>query len=191
MYLPSIPVLIYILFFVEISGGSVFVGGTIGLIALHIFINTSNAIKAFNKRNIVLSNQSIKFLHEGRVLEEIKLDEITDIKRTFSSLYHKSQVVSDIIKGILIIVFPFVCILWFLPLIIVKFCFHLFKKGSRYRFFDAVMIFNKERFINILPATEDEYEELRDYFMTKKRLFDIEQAKIFWEDFGHYEENIK
>jgi hypothetical protein len=82
-------------------------------------------------------------------------------------------------------------VLWLLPLIIIKFFFHFFKKGSKYRLFDAVIIFSGNKFINILPATEYEYQEVRKYFMVKKPVFDIERARVFWDDYGHFEERIE
>lgn len=57
-------------------------------------------------------------------------------------------------------------------------------------FFDAIIVFSGDKFINILPATEYEYQEVRRHFMVKKPIFDIGRAKVFWKDYGHYEERI-
>ena len=38
-------------------------------------------LKSKGKRKIVLTNNDIKFKHENKILEEIKLSEITDIKK--------------------------------------------------------------------------------------------------------------
>jgi uncharacterized membrane protein YjjP (DUF1212 family) len=122
-YLVYSPCIIYILFFAHINGGPVFVGGTIGLYIVAIIANIKIFSKAFNKRKIVLSNNSIKFFHEDKILESINLDEITSINRTFSILYHKSQSVSDTIKFFQRLLSPVVFVLWFLPLITSKFFF--------------------------------------------------------------------
>ncbi|MFW2454234.1 hypothetical protein ACN4FY_11660, partial [Aliarcobacter butzleri] len=53
-------------------------------------------LRARNKRKIILMNDSIKFMHENNIIEEIKISEITDIKRTYSDLYHKTQVIGEI-----------------------------------------------------------------------------------------------
>lgn len=37
-------------------------------------------LRARNKRKIILMNDSIKFMHENNVIEEIKISEITDKK---------------------------------------------------------------------------------------------------------------
>jgi hypothetical protein len=165
-----------------------------GLAAGAVYINMSTFLRAFNKRTIVLSNNSIKFFHKDKVLESINLDEITDINRTFSIMYHKSQVPSETVKKIQKILFlPWILILWlvgYLPFIIIKFFFHFFRKYSKCRLFDAIIVFGGDKFINILPATEYEHQEVRKYFMLKKPVFDIEWAKVFWNSYGHYEERI-
>ena len=53
-------------------------------------------LKSRNKRKIILMNDSIKFMHENKTIEEIKIFEITDIKRTYSDIYHKTQVIGEL-----------------------------------------------------------------------------------------------
>ncbi|MDH1976916.1 hypothetical protein, partial [Aliarcobacter butzleri] len=53
-------------------------------------------LKSRNKRKIILMNDSIKFVHENKTIEEIKIFEITDIKRTYSDLYHKTQIIGEL-----------------------------------------------------------------------------------------------
>ncbi len=48
-------------------------------------------LKAKGRRKIILKNSEVKFFHDNITLEEIKIDEITDIRKTFSDLYHVSQ----------------------------------------------------------------------------------------------------
>ncbi|MDR1285091.1 MAG: hypothetical protein LBJ88_02695 [Campylobacteraceae bacterium] len=185
LFLPFIPVIIYTILYVTDTS---YYG--LGLVTAIVYMHMCLFFRAFNKRTIVLSSNSIKFFHKNKILETIYLDEITDIKRTFSILYHKSQVISDIVKFFQILLFPIGFVTWYLPLTIIKFFFHFFKRGSKYRFFDAIIVFSGDKFINILPATEYEYQEVRKYFMIKKPIFDVEQAKVFWSDYGHYGELI-
>ncbi|MDR1285087.1 MAG: hypothetical protein LBJ88_02675 [Campylobacteraceae bacterium] len=185
-HLLAMPMLVYALFYVPKASPI-----ACGLAAAVIYGNMRIFFRAFDKRTIVLSNNSIKFLHKDKVLEKINLDEVASINRTFFIIYHKSQLVSETVKKIQKIFFlPLAWLLWYLPIIIIKFFFHLFKRGSKYRFFDAIIVFNGDKFINILPATEYEYQEVRKYFMIKKPIFDTEQAKVFWDNYYQFQELI-
>jgi hypothetical protein len=142
-----------------------------------------------------LSNNSIKFLQHNRVIEEIKIDDIMDVRKTYTVSCHKSQYPnSDINWGhssTFFILLP-ITFVAYLPIIIFKFFFHLLKDGWKsYHFFDAIMVFNEESFINILPITKNEYEEIREYFMLKKPVFDIRNAKLYWNIVGNGYEKIK
>jgi hypothetical protein len=185
LFLPFIPMIFYVILYVSNTS---YYG--LGLVTAIVYLHMCLFFRAFNKREIILSNNSIKFFHKDKILESINLDEITDINRTFSILYHKSQVVSDIGKFFQILLFPLVLATWYLPLIVIKFFFHLFRRNSKYRFFDAIIVFSGDKLINILPVTEYEYQEVRKYFIVKKPVFDIERAKVFWNDYGHYGELI-
>jgi hypothetical protein len=109
LYLLYSPCIIYILFFANIKGGPVFVGGIIGLYIVTIITNAKIFLKAFNKREIVLRNNHIQFCHENKILEIINLNEITNISRVFSVLYHKSQVALDSIKFFQKLLSYFIC----------------------------------------------------------------------------------
>jgi hypothetical protein len=187
--LSVLPMLVYVLIYIPKASP---IG--CGLAAGAVYISMSTFLRAFNKRTIVLSNNSIKFFHKDKVLESINLDEITNINRTFSIMYHKSQVPSETVKKIQKILFlPWILLLWlvgYLPFIIIKFFFHFFRKYSKCHLFDAIIVFSGDKFINILPATEYEYQEVRKYFILKKPAFDIERARVFWNFYGHYEEKI-
>jgi hypothetical protein len=144
--------------------------------------------KAKRKRRIILSNQTIQSLHEDIVLENIELYKITDIRKTYSDLYHKSQYASEFGKLMSYLIFPIV-FLGHLILILNKFLFHIYKNGVKsYRFFDAIIIFEKEKFINILPSTSAEYMEVQRYFKEKCNL-DIQNIKAYFE-IGHLHEKI-
>ncbi|MCT7908449.1 hypothetical protein N5915_02645 [Arcobacter lacus] len=158
-------------------------------------------LKSRNKRKIILMNDSIKFMHENKTIEEIKIFEITDIKRTYSDLYHKTQVIGELSYIAFIFVFIILLIADMLYILLFLYpCIHIFlvflkylyhKKMDRnykYKLFDAILVYSKDRFINILPSTNKEYEEVRNYFLDKD-LGNIKNKKIFME-IGHLYEKI-
>lgn len=158
-------------------------------------------LRARNKRKIILMNDSIKFMHENKTIEEIKISEITDIKRTYSDLYHKTQVIGELSYIAFIFVFIILLIADMLYILLFLYpCIHIFliflkylyhKKMDRnykYKLFDAILVYSKDRFINILPSTNKEYEEVRNYFLDKD-LGNIKDKKIFIE-IGHLYEKI-
>ncbi|MCT7537005.1 hypothetical protein ACN4FU_00485 [Aliarcobacter butzleri] len=158
-------------------------------------------LRARNKRKIILMNDSIKFMHENNIIEEIKISEITDIKRTYSDLYHKTQVIGEIsyiafiFVFIILLIADMLCILLFLYpcihifLVFLKYLYHKrMDRNYKYKLFDAILVYNKDRFINILPSTNKEYEEVRNYFLDKG-LGNIKDKKIFME-IGHLYEKI-
>jgi hypothetical protein len=112
-------------------------------------------------------------MHENIIIEEIQVAKITDIKKTSSSIYHKSQNSKWYQSMGLFIIFPLIVItqkayylLLLFPmvaifLIVLKYVFHKLKdKSYQYRFFDAILVYSKENFINILPTTKKTYLEL-------------------------------
>ncbi len=150
-------------------------------------------LKSKGKRKIVLTNNDIKFMHENKILEEIKLSEITDIKKTYIDLYHKSQVPNKLLLIFAYIIIIFIIIsekdyyilllILFLHifLVIAKYILHKMKdKNYKYRLFDAILVYSGDKFINILPITSKQYEEVRKYFLDKS-LADIENKKIYFE----------
>ncbi|MCT7609827.1 hypothetical protein N5U14_03100 [Aliarcobacter butzleri] len=158
-------------------------------------------LKSRNKRKIILMNDSIKFVHENKTIEEIKIFEITDIKRTYSDLYHKTQIIGELSYIAFIFVFIILLIADMLYILLFLYpCIHIFlvflkylyhKKMDRnykYKLFDAILVYSKDRFINILPSTNKEYEEVRNYFLDKG-LGNIKDKKIFME-IGHLYEKI-
>ncbi len=146
-------------------------------------------IKAKDKRIIKLTNSKIEFFHEKILLEEIIIDEVTEVHKTFSDLYHKSQYPSDFGRFMSYLLAPLYLIANFI-LLLYKIFFHIYKDGYRsYRFYDAIIVFAGDRFINILPTTEEEYNELEKYFYRKKQI-NIATTKVFFDFFGHMPEKI-
>ncbi len=156
--------------------------------------------KSRGKRKILLTNDSIKFMHESIVIEEILISEITDIKKTYSDIYHRSQYPSELGKIGFFALIPLLAyfidwkFLLIYPvvygyLILAKFVFHKIKdKGYKYRFLDAIIVYSGKKFINILPVTNEEYEVVRNYFLAKN-LGDIQDKKIYFE-IGHLYDKI-
>lgn len=171
------------------------------IIPVMMYPYISAYIKSKGKRKIVLENGRIQFMHENIILEEILISEITDIKKTYSDIYHKSQYPSEFGKSAFFIVIPLFAyfIDWKFILIypaiygylmFLKFIFHKLKdKEYTYRFYDAIIIYSGEKFINILPTTNQEFELVRDYFLTKD-LGDIQDKKVYFE-IGHMYEKIE
>lgn len=158
-------------------------------------------IDAQGKRKIILFNNSIQFLHNNHIIEEICLTDISEIRKTFYDTYHKSQTLNPL--GIffayafllfivisqkayfLLFVIPSVHIF----LLFAKLALHKLKdKHYKYRFFDAILIYSGDRFINILPTTTKEYEQVKNYFLNKS-FGDIQKKKVYYE-FSHSFENL-
>jgi hypothetical protein len=146
-------------------------------------------IKTKGKRKIIVKEEEIKFFHNDVLLEVIKTNELTDIRRTFSDLYHASQYPNEFGRFMSFILFP-IALYMNSMLIINKLIFHIYKDGYKsYRFYDAIIMFSGDKFINILPATEDEYNEVEKYFRNKKHI-EIGTTKVFYDFFGHMPEKI-
>lgn len=173
------------------------------IIPIAMYPYVSAYLKSKGKRKIIFENNNIKFLHENIIIEEILISEITDVRKTYSDIYHKSQCPSEWILLAMYILILFIVIsqkAYFLLLIIpcfhiflicIKFVFHRKKdKNYKHKFYDAVIVYANERFINILPSTNEEYAMVREYFLTKK-FADIQNKKIYFEILGHSFEKIK
>jgi hypothetical protein len=142
-----------------------------------------------SKRKIIIKNDYISFNHEEIEIEKIKIKEITDIRISFTDLYHKSQHPSKLGRIFSYITFP-IAIIMNLILIINKYFFHIFQDGEEsYRFFDAYIIFSEKRFINILPTTREEYSAIEKYFH-KKNILTTKEVKRYYYLFGAMPEKI-
>jgi len=146
-------------------------------------------LKTKGKRRIKFENEEIIFFHNNIKLENIKIEEITGIRKTFSDLYHKSQYPNAFGRLMSYILLP-IAIYMNISLLISKLFFHIYKDGYKsYRFYDAIIVFAGDRFINILPSTEEEYNELEKYFYKKKQI-NVATTKVFYDFFGHMPESI-
>ena len=171
------------------------------IIPLMIFPYMSSYFRAKGKRKIVLENRSIKFLHENILIEEIEVSKTSEIKKTYSDIYHKSQYPNIIGKigwflaiPLLAYFFGYLVLLMFLGLylyiVFIKYLFHKIKdKSYKFRLFDSVIIYDNEKFINILPITNKDYEDVKNYFLTQG-LGNIQNKKIYFE-IGHLNDSIE
>jgi len=171
------------------------------IVPLMIYPYLNAYFRAKGKRKIVLKNRNIKFLHENILIEEIEVSRISEIKKTYSDIYHKSQYPNIIgkigwflaipisayfLNYLVLLIFPGL----YLYIIFLKYVFHKIKdKNYNFRFFDSVIVYDGEKFINILPITNKDYEEVRNYFITQG-LGDIQNKKIYFE-IGHLNDSIE
>ena len=171
------------------------------IIPLMFFRYMSSYFRAKGKRIIVLENRSIKFLHENILIEEIEVSKLSELKKTYSDIYHKSQYPNIIGKigwflaiPLLAYFFGYLVLLMFLGLylyiVFIKYLFHKIKdKSYKFRLFDSVIIYDNEKFINILPITNKDYEDVKNYFITQG-LGNIQNKKIYFE-IGHLNDSIE
>lgn len=198
-----IPILIYIFWFNSggLSKDSLFRNIVI-IIPLCMYPFLSTYLKSKGKRKVILARDSIKFIHENKIIEEIKISEITEIKKTFNNIYHKSQKLNELRSFFMyLLIFMIVIsqelynILLVIPLfhlfiLFVKYFFHKMKdKEYKYRLFDSILVYSGDKFINILPITSKQFEEVRKYFLDNG-LGDIQNKKIYFELMGHLYEKI-
>jgi hypothetical protein len=146
-------------------------------------------IKTKKKRKIKLLNNEIILFHNDVILETINLNDITELRKTFSDLYHKSQHPNDFGRLMSYILFP-IAIYMNIALLVNRLLFHIYKDGFKsYRLYDAIIVFADKKFINILPITQNEYNEVKKYFYTKKKV-NIDRTNVFFDLFGHMPEKI-
>mgnify|MGYP003590935499 CR=1 FL=1 len=196
-----IPLCIYIYNPLNVEKTDSFARNLLIIIPLMVFPYIRAYYRARKKRRVILENRSIKFLHEKIVIEEIDISKISDIKKTYSDIYHKSQYPNIIGKigwflaiPLLFYFFNYYALLFFpglyLCIIFSKYIFHKIKDRSyTFRLFDSVIVFDGEKFINILPITNKDYEEVRNYFLVQG-LGDIQNKKIYFE-IGHLNDSIE
>jgi hypothetical protein len=142
--------------------------------------------KAKGKRFIRFEDNQISYQNEEKEIEKIHINELTELKKSYTDFYHKSQELSLLGKLIAFIGFPF-AILLHVELLINKLMFHILKDGYKsYRFYDAIVIFTGNRFINILPTTIKEYNDVKKYFIEQLNV-NIEHAPVYFKYAYGYE----
>ncbi len=148
-------------------------------------------LRSRNKRKIILTNNTIKFMHENLVIEQINLDKEFQIFKTYEPYYHKSQKPNEIvIKISYCIYYPFIIIFNFIYYVSAKLLYNLFTNGlKKYKFYDSIIIFQDNKVINILPTSDEEYKEIRKYFINVAKI-NIYSAKVFLNKFSCLYEKI-
>lgn len=135
---------------------------------------------AKDKRKILLNRKGISFLHDNFIVEFIDINSIFVVKQTFSIIYHTSQEPTKLQKNFRYLIFVF-SIYNDLCLLITKFLFHICKDGHKScRLYDSIIVMNQEGIINIMPTTNAEYDEIKEYFKNILNI-KIENLDIYYE----------
>ena len=160
------------------------------LIAQTFYFNIRPYIFSGRKRSVKLSNNKIEFLQADNIIESINLDEKFEIYKTFDDYYHKSQNLSDFQKKVKWISILLLWIGHYPFFLLSKILFYFFKtKGTFYKFYDCIIIFQDDKVLNILAASRYERALVKKYFLDK---FQIDIDKLnFYKKLFHGFENIK
>ena len=187
MFLLHIPLVAILLAF------GVFKGATflICLMVLHIFFIYIRPFLFYGRKRIVkLTNEKIEFLQDGHLIESINLCEKFEIYKTYDDYYHKSQKYKGIQEKLRKWLLPIALISVLKIFKFVKWLFYLVKtKGSYYKSYDAVIIFQEDKVLNILATSRFERALIKKYFLNKFKI-DIDELE-FYKDLGHNYESIK
>jgi len=157
------------------------------LIPLYILPDFKRVGKTIGKRYMKLTENSIIFLQDKNIIEEINIKDINRVNRTYHDYYHLSQKHNSNILGkiLSIIVVPAYQII----LIINKFFFHLKMNGLRnYKFYDSIILFSNDNFLTILPTSKKEQKDIEIYFKIKKDII-LNKQDIYY-NFSYKEEKI-
>ena len=141
------------------------------------------------KRSVKLTNDKIEFLQDGHLIDSINLCEKFEIYKTFDDYYHKTQKLDKFANFFRFISVPVSYLLYYLPILIIKFLFYFFKtKGTFYKFYDCIIIFQDDKVLNILATSRYERALVKKYFLDKFQI-DIDKLK-FYKKLFHGFENI-
>ena len=118
------------------------------------------------------------------------MDKKFEIYKTFDDYYHKSQKLDKFANFFRFISVPVSYLLYYLPILIIKFLFYFFKtKETFYKFYDCIIIFQGDKILNILATSRYERALVKKYFLDKFQI-DIDKLK-FYKKIFHGFENIK
>ena len=160
------------------------------LIGQMFFIHIRPYIFYGRKRSIRLFNKRIDFCQNNHLVESINFYEKFEIYKTFDDYYHKTQKLDKFGNFFRFISVPVSYLLYYLPILIIKFLFYFFKtKGMFYKFYDCIIIFQGDKVLNILATSRYERALVKKYFLDKFQI-DIDKLK-FYKKLFHGFENIK
>ena len=138
-----------------------------------------------NDRLIRFKNDKIEYLVNSKLKRSIRIDQISDIKRTADARYEYFQhtplvcaalVFVYLILGCLVegaarfvsaLGFIFLCV--FVSYFTARIFIQILGKRGKYRHFENIVVYGKfaQNFINILPKTDSRRSELKAYFLRK------------------------
>ena len=166
-------------------------GTNILFCAILMFVPTiTQYAKYKNKRLVKLTNNKIYFLQENNELENIDLSTDFEIYKTFEPIYHKSQKLSNYNKFVHFALFPFMPLLIILG-VIGKFSYYLFSRNLKeYRLFDAYLIKQDEKIINITMLNKNIQKEV-DVYLKQRIKIEPKNLKMFFDKSGYAYEKIE
>ena len=130
------------------------------------------------KRIIKMSNEKIEFLQNNEPIETINLNEKFEIYKTYDDYYHKSQNLSDFQKKVKWISILLLWIGHYPFFLLSKILFYFFKtKGTFYKFYDCIIIFQDDKVLNILATLRYERALVKKYFLDKFKI-DIDLLQV-------------
>ena len=148
------------------------------LIAQTFYFNIRPYIFSGRKRSVKLSNNKIEFLQADNIIESINLDEKFAIYKTFDDYYHKSQNLSNLQKKVKWISVVLLWIAYYPFFLLSKILFYFFKtKGTFYKFYDCIIIFQDDKVLNILATSRFERALVKKYFLDKFKI-DIDLLQV-------------
>ena len=148
------------------------------LIAQTFYFNIRPYIFSGRKRSVKLSNNKIGFLQADNIIESINLDEKFEIYKTFDDYYHKSQNLSNLQKKVKWISVVLLWIVYYPFFFLSKTLFYFFKtKGTFYKFYDCIIIFQDDKVLNILATSRSERALVKKYFLDKFKI-DIDLLQV-------------
>ena len=127
------------------------------LIGQMFFIHIRPYIFYGRKRSIRVFNKRIDFCQNNHLVESINFDKKFEIYKTFDDYYHKTQKLDKFANFFRFISVPVSYLLYYLPILIIKFLFYFFKtKGKFYKFYDGIIIFQGDKVLHILATSRYE-----------------------------------
>ena len=148
------------------------------LIAQTFYFNIRPYIFSGRKRSVKLSNNKIEFLQADNIIESINLDEKFEIYKTFDDYYHKSQNLSNLQKKVKWISVVLLWIAYYPFFLLSKILFYFFKtKGTFYKFYDCIILFQDDKVLNILATSRFERALVKKYFLDKFKI-DIDLLQV-------------
>ena len=148
------------------------------LIAQTFYFNIRPYIFSGRKRSVKLSNNKIEFLQADNIIESINLDEKFEIYKTFDDYYHKSQNLSNLQKKVKWISVVLLWIAYYPFFLLSKILFYFFKtKGTFYKFYDCIILFQDDKVLNILATSRYERALVKKYFLDKFKI-DIDMLQV-------------